>query len=55
MSLDPEVLKVEACMELDLGYEEDAEECARREARIDKRIERLTEKWAAREGKNGNV
>ena len=51
MSLDPEVLKVEACMELDLGYEEDAEECAAREARIDRRIERMAEKFAARKDK----
>ena len=32
---------------------EDAEECAKREARIDKRMERMAERKAAREKKNG--
>ena len=49
---DPEARKAEACKDLDMDVPGDAEECARREARIDKRMERMAERKAAREKKN---
>ena len=43
-----EAMKEEACAELDITIPEDAVECARREARIDSRMERMAERKAAR-------
>ena len=46
-------MKAQACSELNMDDPEDAEECARREARIDKRMERMAERKAKRGGGGG--